>query len=302
MFFNYFFTKRRHLTRLGLSLSSILKTKVNKQFLKELLVFSGFGLFVGTYGIFSEFVCRSIVVENLGVDKIGLYSPIITWAGLFTGFIIPSFSTYLYPRFAETKSNKEISGILNDAFRLSTFALLPLLFLAIPFRVVLIRLFYSKEFLAAAAYLPYHFIGIIFYVWWYIFSQSMTPTGRIKQHATFYTLYMTLDIIVTYITVPKWGLYGWMLKAIISPVIFYIVYLLYLKRSIGFKYLNSNILIMAYLFIGSILLILTGLFINKNITYVLGPVLLLFSWFLLQKSERMLILKKLYSLIRNKRS
>ena len=69
----------------------------------------------------SEFVCRSIVVSNLGVDSIGLYSPIIMWASMITGFILPSFSTYLYPRFCEIKSDVEISSLLNDGIRLGTF-------------------------------------------------------------------------------------------------------------------------------------------------------------------------------------
>ena len=215
--------------RLNIQLRTIINAKIKKEFVKELFLFSGVSLFVGSYAIISEFVCRSIVVTHLGVDSIGLYSPIIAWSGLFIGFIIPSFSTYLFPRFAETKSNKEITGILNDAIRLSTFLLMPLLFLAIPYRFFFIELFYSKEFLGAAKYLPYHFVGLIFYVWWYIFTQSMSSTGRIKPHALFFTLFMTLDIGITYYTVPVLGLYGWMLKHMTSPFIFFIVYTIIFK-------------------------------------------------------------------------
>jgi O-antigen/teichoic acid export membrane protein len=290
---NYYFVRKNHLKRLNLGLSTILKTKFNKAFSKEILLFSGFGLIVGTYGIFSEFACRSIVIENLGVDKIGLYSPVIVWSGLFTGFIIPSFSTYLYPRFAEAKSNPEITGILNDAIRFSTFALIPLLFLAIPFRNVFIPLLYSKEFIEAGNYLPYHFIGVVFYVWWYIFTQAMTPTGRIRQHATLFTVYMTLDIVVTYITVPIWGLNGWMLKHIISPFVFFFVYLFFWHRKIRFKIYKPNIIVMLYLLFGSFMLIGVG-FISDNtiISYVLGVLLLLLSWFLLSKNEHHFMLKK----------
>ena len=300
LLFNYLLTRKYHLRRLNIELKTIINAQIKKSFVKELVLFSGFGLLIGSYAIVSEFMCRSIVVSQLGVDSIGLYSPIITWAGLFIGFIIPSFSTYLYPRFAETKSNKEISGILNDAIRLSTFTLMPLLFLGIPYRDFFIELFYSKEFLGAAKYLPYHFFGMIFYVWWYIFSQSMTPTGRIKQHALFYTLFMTLDIGVTYIAVPVWGLYGWMLKHIISPVVFFIVYSVYANKSMDFKFDKSNILVMLYLFSGSIILVLLALWPKFNfILYVLGPFLILIAWFLLKENEKSFLLKKV-EVLRNR--
>ncbi len=298
--FNFLLARKYHLRRLNIKLGTIINTQVNKSFVKELLLYSGFGLFIGSYAIVSEFVCRSIVVSQLGPDSIGLYSPIITWASLFIGFIIPSFSTYLYPRFAETKSNKEISGILNDAIRLSTFTLMPLLFLGIPFRDLFIELFYSKEFLGAEKFLPYHFFGTIFYVWWYIFTQSMSPTGRIKQHALFYTLFMSLNIVVTYVTVPVWGLYGWMLKHMISPVVFFIVYSVYANRSMDFKFAKSNILVMLYLFTGSIILVVGALLSKPNFTlYVVGPFLLLITWFLLKENEKSFLLNKM-QVLRNK--
>lgn len=299
---NYYFVKKHHLRRLELNINVIISTKFNKAFTKELLVFSGYGLFIGTYGIFSEFTCRSIVIENLGVDKIGLYSPVIAWAGLFTGFIIPSFSTYLYPRFAETKSNKEISGILNDAIRLSTFALIPLLFLAISFRYFFIPLLYSKDFIEAGNYLPYHFIGVIFYVWWYIFTQAMTPTGHIKFHAIFYAIYMTIDILVTYLAVPYYGLFGWTLKHMISPFIFFFVYFLFWHKKIRYSFDIQNIKIMLYILAGSVILIVwTNYFSYSIIQYLLGPLLLLFSWFLLSIKEQKFIKAKIHSLIKMKR-
>ena len=295
--FNYLLTHKYHLNRLNISLKTILQARIKKIFVKELLLFSGFGLFIGSYAIISEFVCRSIVVNSIGVESIGLYSPIITWAGLFIGFIIPSFSTYLFPRFAETKSNIEIAGIINDAIRLTTFLLMPLLFLAIPFNEFFIKLFYSKEFIEAGKYLPFHFIGVIFYVWWYIYTQSMSPTGRIKQHALFYALFMTLNIVVTYFTVPIWGLYGWMLKHILSPVVFFIVYSIYLKKSISFKINKNNFFLMLYLVACSLSLIIILQWKSLYILlYLLGPLFLLLSWFVLKASEKKIIFYKFITL------
>lgn len=292
---NLIYAYNNYFAKLKITLWTILKAKITFSFVKELLVFSTFGLTVGVYSIISEFVCRSIVVSKLGVDSVGLYSPIIMWASMVTGFILPSFSTYLYPRFCEIKTEKEISGLLNDALRLGTFVTLPLLLIGIPYRDFFISLFYSTSFLEASIYLPYHFIGIAFYVWWYVFSQSMTPTGRIKQHGIFLLLYFTLDILVTYIFVENFGLYGWMLKHIVSPVVFFWVYFVYTRSFMGFKMERSNILLMIYLLTSAILLITIYLFVENYsvLNFFIGPILCFMILVFLNEEEKSFIRDKL---------
>lgn len=297
---NFYFVEKYHLREMGLNINSIFNASLKNRFVIELLTFSGFGLFIGLFSIITEFACRSIVVYNLGIAKIGLYSPIMTWAGLFTGFLLPSFSTYLYPRFCTVKSNHEISGILNDALKLGTLALAPLIFLGIPYRNIFIVLFYSKDFVEAGIYLPFHFMGVVFYVWWYIFAQSMTPTGRIKQHSIFCALFYSLDVVVTYILVPKYGLNGWMLKYIISPVIFFIVYFIYSRRKLGFNITRSNLRLMSYLILNGGILIFIISFTEKaeKLIFYLGPLMLLISFFLLKKNEKKYLINSFSKLIR----
>lgn len=304
MAMNYWFAKGYYLRLYKLNLIVILKAPIIKSSVKEMLVFSGFGFVVGTFAIISEFVCRSVVVTNLGVDKIGLYSPIIAWSGLFIGFLLPTFNTYLYPRFCEAKTNNEVSGLLNDAIRLSSFCLLPLLFLAIPFRRYLILVFYSRDFIAAAKYLPYHFIGVIFYVWWFAFTQSMTPTGRIKQHGIFQLIFYSISIAVTFYFVPKFGLWGWTLKNILSPLIFFIVYFLYTTKEMGFLIDKNNIKIMTYLLLGSCVLLglenINKTFLSLNL--FIGPLLIAMSYLLFTANEKRVIKSRLFAIINRKNS
>lgn len=292
---NFVFAQNNYFKKLKINFFSIMRAEMNKSFLKELLVFSTFGLTVGVFAIISEFVCRSIVVSNLGVDSIGLYSPIIMWASMITGFILPSFSTYLYPRFCEIKSDVEISSLLNDGIRLGTFAIMPLLLIGIPYKNVFISLFYSDEFLGASSYLPFHFLGVVFYVWWYVFSQAMTPTGRIKQHGIFLTLYFALDMLVTYLFVKEIGLYGWMLKHIVSPFIFFWVYYIYAKKQMGLNMDKANSMLMFYLILAATILITVDLFFKDFVfvNSVLGPILLFLVLLFLKKEEKDFLRSKL---------
>ncbi|MBN2519289.1 MAG: hypothetical protein JXB17_02195 [Bacteroidales bacterium] len=296
---NYLFAKKHHLTELGINLKSILSSPVKKEFTRELITFSGFGLSVMLYIIVSDVICRAIIVTQLGIDAIGLYSPIITWAGLFTGFLLPTFSTYLYPRYCETKTNEEVSGILNDGLRLSTLYLIPLLFLAIPFKELLLRVFYSVEFLESAKYLPYHFIGLVFYVWFYSMAMALTPTGRIKWNGIFWVIYCTINISVVYFLTSRIGLYSWMLKYIIGPVIFFLLVFVFFNKVIRFHLTKANLILMVYLLSGSLGLIMIENFLSQYIIlkYILSFLLLISTVFALEPKESKYLKEKIKSYI-----
>lgn len=294
MLWNLYFANRYYLKPNNLNLKIIINAPIRTDFRREMLVFSGFGLIVSVLSILSAFVGRSLVVTNLGIDKIGIYSPIITWAGLFTGFLLPSFNTYLFPRFSAVKTNEEAKGIINDALRLATLCLLPLLLLAIPYRDYMIRLFYSSDFLEASNYLPYHFIGVVFNVWFVVFGQTMTPRGYIKQHTIFKSIFFSLSLGLAFLLVPKYGLNGWMLKFIISYVFLFFVNYIFLVKKTEFSIYKHNLLLMIYILGTSAVLVLLENVLNSIVpSMILGPVFLLLTYFLLSSNEKTFLRNKL---------
>ena len=294
MSWNYFYANKFYLKPNEITFSTVIKAPVKSRFQKEMLKFSGYGLVVSLIAMASTFIGRSIVVTDLGIDKIGVYSPIDRWASLFTGFLLPAFNTYLYPRFCEVKSNNEVSGILNDAIRLTTFTLLPLLTFAIPFRYVFIRIFYSNEFIEATDYLPYHFMGVVFNVWAFIFAQSMTPRGFIRQHSIFSFSFYTLSIILAYVLVPEYGLYGWMFKYIVGSIVLFFLYFFFLKSKTKFKIYSYNKIMMTYIFISAFVLLIVEKYLNTQLYGMfLGPILFMLTYIFLTKNEKNFVKRKL---------
>ncbi|KZZ36995.1 hypothetical protein A3756_11580 [Oleiphilus sp. HI0086] len=294
LFFNYYYAQKLYLKKYRINFKAIIRASYNKELISELLQFSGFGLTIGLYVIASEFICRAIVVSNMGIEAIGLYSPVVMWSTLFTGFLVPALTTYLYTSLCQSKSNAEISSLLNDGLRLAGFAMMPLLLLAIPYRDLIIVIFYSSDFLEVEKYLPYHFLGVLFHVWFSVLSSSMSSTGRIKQHGFFRFFFLTLDILVTYVCVDYWGLYGWMLKHIVSPVIFFFIYIIYCRNKMDLRLSTSNLSIMIYAFISPVLLIALDNFVvyGSEVNYILGPVLVAGAFFLLNQREKSFVIEK----------
>jgi len=297
--FNFWYAKKKYFNKYNVTFDSILKTPINKIVSKEILVFSGFGLIIAVYGIFYDFFSRSLVVSSLGVEKIGIYSPIIRWFGLFSGFIMPSFSTYLFPRYSAVQTDGELTGIINDSLRLSTLMLMPLLMLAIPYRNVFIELFYSKDFLEASLYLPFHFFGRVFFIWFSAMVIALKPTGKIKWHALFYIILYTINIIVSYIFIPKYGLYGLVITSIVGVFILFFIVYAYLNKTVNFKIYESNYKLMFYI-LGTTLFLITVdfYFLKGNYNYYFGPLFLIFTFFLLTTNEKKYLVKRVASLIK----
>ncbi|HLO59604.1 MAG TPA: oligosaccharide flippase family protein [Bacteroidales bacterium] len=284
---NHLQVNRLFYRKLQIKYRDIAFAKIHKPYLKEFLTFAIFGATAGIISLISESVCRSIVISQIGIQKLGIYSPITSWSNLLIGFILPSLSTYLYPRFSECKNNVEIKGILNDSIRMVTLLMIPFLFIAMPFRKIIIPLFYSNDFLEAEKYLSIHFIGVLFYMWWYAFSQSLTPRGNIIIHGILITLMSILNVVIVLLFVPKLGLYGWMLKFLISPFIFFIIYFIVLKYLYGFNIYRKNLLIMLYVLLSALIIIIID---NYSFKYFMSPIMILASIVFLSKSEKLFLL------------
>jgi len=297
---NNYFAKIKILRLFNIKLKHIFNSNVKREYIKELFLFAGIGLTSGIAILFSEIASRSIVVTQLGIEQLGLYSPITSWAGLFVGFIMPSLGTYLYPRFAEAESNSEIEGVLNDVLRLISFLMIPLLFIGIPIRYQIIPLFYSKEFIFAAQYLPWHFVGLLFYLWMYALALVLTPTGRVKTHGVIFIFISLFNFLIVYYFVPIYGLYGYMLKFIASPIFFFFLYLFYLKKVYRFSIEKKNLIIMIYVFVGAIFIIAFANFIDDNyiINFLIGFTFTIASIGLLSSSEKKNIYNKIKGFIR----
>ncbi|HAN18999.1 MAG: hypothetical protein A2X13_11610 [Bacteroidetes bacterium GWC2_33_15] len=297
---NNYFARTKIFKDINLKISDLKESKVSFNSVKELLQFAGIGITSGFAIIISEVITRAIVVKNLGVEGIGIYSPVESWAALFTGFILPSIFIYLYPRFSESKSNVVIVGLINDTFRLVSFIMLPILMIAIPLRYQIIPIFYSINFTSAGDFLPGHFIGVLFYIWMMSLSQVFTPTGRIKIYGLFLIIISSIDILIVYFLVPHFGLYGWMFKFIVSPLIFFIVYFQYLKPRIKLRIERDNFLLMCFVAFAAILLYGQEFIFNLAYYYnlLIGLLLLSFSFLFIKPSEKEFTIQYLSNLIK----
>lgn len=291
LFIFSFYSYKNVLKKNNIKLGDIFHGIFSKFYFKELISFMSFGLVAGTYYIFTEITTRAIVVQELGITKLGIYAPITAWAGLFVGFILPSLTTYLFPRISESKDNNEIINVINDVIRLMTFVTLPFIIVGITIRELIIPLFYSIDFIEASIYLPYHFAAILFTIWTFAFSQIFAPTGRLKSFLILAIIIHSLSLGLVYFLVPEFGLYGYLAKFTITPIFSTLLYSIYWSIKIKFKLKLGNILIVAY----SLLCVFSLLLMQNNgvYLYILATALLIVLLLFLNKQEKVYLLKKI---------
>ena len=228
-----------------------------------------------------------------------MYSPITKWAGLFLGFILPSIYTYLYPRLSEAKSDEEIIDVINDVLRLITFIVLPFIIIGISTRDWIIPLFYSKDFLGATTYLPYHFSGLLFLIWTSIFSQMFWPTGRLKMAFVFEIIINVISLGLVYYLTPKYGLFGYLSKFTIVPIFSIIMYFIFWHKKIRFRLKKENAIVILYSLLSAGLLLL----LKDKVIYLqlISITLIMLMILLLKKREKEFLIKKAKSIFNRKK-
>ncbi|MEE4198452.1 MAG: polysaccharide biosynthesis C-terminal domain-containing protein [Bacteroidales bacterium] len=296
LIFNHYNAKKYILNNFNITYKDIFKSKVDTIQVKELLLFGSFGLSLGLYQIIIEVAGRGILINQLGIDQLGLYSPGMNWGGKFQAIVLPALYTYLYPRFSELKNdNKSLTAIINDAWRMVGIFAIFLLFGGISLRYLVVPLFYSKEFTDAAIYIPGHFFGIFLFMLVEALGQVFTPTGRIKIYGFMQFFRITFRLLVLYYLIPLFGLGGYMLRFIIPPLIFVVVYYLYLHKTIGLKISKDNLLLFTFIIIGSVALYFLS---EYNSWFAVFAAIIITSsvYFILKKTEKKQIVKKIHTI------
>jgi len=275
----------------GISIKAIMASVFSQKYFKELMAFVGVGIVAGSFRVFEVIAVRSIVVNELGIDELGVYAPITKWGRLFLIFILPALHTYLFPRLSEAKDNREITSVTNDVIRLLTFIVLPFIILGVSTRNWIIPLFYSMDFIDAGIYLPYHFSALLLTIWATTFEQIFAPIGRLKALLIFAVIFSILSVAMVYFLVPIIGLYGYMFRFTVIPLLTLIAYSLYWKSDIKFKLKKENIKIVIYsLFCCTVLIVMKD---YNNYIQLLSILLIIPLYWMLKEKERNFLLKKI---------
>lgn len=184
-----------------------------------------------------DMLTRSLVTRELGMEAAGLYQAAWAISGLFASFILSAMGTDFYPRLTSVIHEHQIaSRTVNEQIEVGILLALPGLLGTLAFAPWIMEVFYTKQFLAGAALLPWFILGIFGRVVSWPLGFIQPAKGESRWFAATETIFIGFQIGMLFWTLPRFGLVGVAYTFAITYFLYTVTMLWVAKILIGFKW------------------------------------------------------------------
>jgi antigen flippase len=203
-----------------------------------------FGLAMVVNGLATEGVAygtRLMVISQLGLDGVGIYTAAFVLSGLFVQFVLQAMGADFYPRLtAASADHRQMTKLINEQTEIGILLAFPGLLGTMIFAPYLINLLYTSEFSRAAHLLQFFALGCYGKVLSWPLGFSMLAKGQAKLFAATEFAFNLLHLSLIAVGLHTYGLNG----IAIAFAMLYAIYPLALyqinKRTIGFTWSGHN--------------------------------------------------------------
>jgi O-antigen/teichoic acid export membrane protein len=254
--------------------------------LKKLFQYGLTSLLVGTAYYLSHLLLKIIIVSSLGLEMNGIYQPIWALTMTYLTLVLSSMSAYSYPRLCELEAVRDINEELNGIIRVAVLLITPAMFFLLLARGPIIQLLYSRQFLAATEFMPIQILGDFFKVLFWSVGMYLLPTRRLVAFIWSNLLQDVVMVVLAYILVDTYQLYGIAASFALSYLVGFIVLYWYTKNRMSFSLWTKNRRLLVSSF-GGLLAITIGemyLALGQFIALV-AVVILLWAFFSIKRNE-----------------
>jgi len=107
------------------------------------------------------YLSRVLIIRELGMDAVGLYQATWTLSTLYVGLVLNAMGTDYYPRLtAVANDNKAVNRMVNEQTEMGLLIALPGVLATITLAPLILKVFYSGEFIAASGIIRWQVMGI----------------------------------------------------------------------------------------------------------------------------------------------
>lgn len=184
-----------------------------------------------------DMATRSLVTRELGIDAAGLYQAAWAISGLFGGFILSAMGTDFYPRLTSVIHDHQIaSSTVNEQTEIGMLLALPGLLGTLAFAPWMMEIFYTKQFLSAAALLPWFVLGIFGRVVSWPLGFIQLAKGASRWFISTETVFVGFQLGMLLWTLPRFGLVGVAYTFAVTYFLHTLAMLWVAKELIGFRW------------------------------------------------------------------
>lgn len=236
-----------------------------------------------------SYLIRVVMLQQFDLSDVGIYQAAFNLSGILVGFVLGAMGADYYPRLTAVASdNDSVQRMVNEQSQVSILLSLPGLAAMMIFAPLIIKLFYSAEFVAATPILRWCILGILGRVFSWPMGFVMLAKGKGKVFFFTEVFGGVLHLGGVYLFTKFWGLDG----AGIAFMLLYVVYtglmLVVMRRLVGATW-DHHTLKLAFLSLIVMLILMFNCTLNNNqiIMWTTNVIVLAaVSWFCLKELTR----------------
>jgi len=216
-----------------------------RQYLHEIKGLLGMGiaftisamLFVSTL-----YIIRILIIRELGMNAVGLYTATWTLSSLYVGIILNSMAADYYPRLTAVASNNNtVNQIVNEQTEMCVLLSFPGILATLALSEYILQLFYSPEFIYANEVIQWQIVGVAIRVVSWPAVYIILAKGKFQLFILTETVWAILHILLTLIFMKWLGLEGLGL-AYVGLYFLYSILVIYIARYLsGFIWTKQSL-------------------------------------------------------------
>jgi len=212
--------------------SNISRGSFDWSVLKNLSSYSLMALVSSVFGSFVFLAIRNNIITVLGLESAGYWEAMTRISTYYLMFISTILSVYFFPKLAFSTSKKAVQNVVKSYY----FGVLPFFVIGAVvlffFRFFLIKVLFSKDFIPVADLFLWQLIGDAFKVaslilGYQFYAKKLTSAFIITELFS-----LAIMFAFSYLFVLSYGLVGVVIAHALTYFIYFIVLLLYFRRSL----------------------------------------------------------------------
>lgn len=166
-------------------------------------------LATGLIGAGIAYLIRIMIIHDLGMDAVGLYTASSNLSLLYVGVVINAMGADFYPRLTSIANNhKAVNELVNQQAEMGVLLALPGLLMTVLLAPWVMRIFYSSEFIPAADLIRWQILGMGLRVACWPLGYILLAKGMGKTLVLIEGISSIIEVGIIYLCMHLWKLEG----------------------------------------------------------------------------------------------
>jgi len=163
----------------------------------------------GLMGSAVAYITIALITQYEGTQAVGLYSAAFALSGMFVNFVLSAMGADYYPRLtAASSDHAAMNRMVNEQTEIGLLLALPGLLATLTLAPWILQLFYTKEFLSAAALLQWFVLGCLGRVISWPLGFVILALGKGRWFLLTETAFNLLHVTLIALGLRYWGIEG----------------------------------------------------------------------------------------------